>query len=162
MDSVEWIEGNAPGLVGEIVRWHGLHYVKALGWAPVFESLCAEQMGEIGKHLEARNDVTAFSAWSGGEFLGAVVMDGRRGARAGPRLRFFIATEAARGQGIGHGLMERAIAWSAALGTGPAWLTTVAGLGAAAHIYRKFGFRLVEEHVDHTWGDEHREQLWER
>lgn len=159
---VQWIEGPHPGLVGELVRWHGLYYVKGLRWSPVFEALCAEQLGEIARNLATRDDVAAFSAWRGGEFLAGVVMDARPGPREGARLRFLIASDAARGQGLGRELLARAIAWSGARGDPCVWLTTVAGLDAASHLYRKTGFALLEEHVDRTWGDEHREQLWER
>ena len=161
---VQVVEGNCPGLVGEIVRWHGLYYVGGLGWPQIFETLCAEQFAEIARHLGERDDVTAFSAWQGGgrEFLGAVVMDARPGARSGARLRFFIASDGARGKGIGSELLARAIAWSERRGDPCVWLTTVAGLGASSHLYQKFGFQLLDEHIDRTWGSEHREQLWER
>jgi GNAT superfamily N-acetyltransferase len=159
---IRWIDGACPGLVGEIVRWHGLYYVRGLGWPAVFEALCAEQLGEIAKHLGAREDVAAFSAWDEAEFLAAVVMDARPGQRPGSRLRFFIAADAARGRGLGTELMARALAWSERRGDPSVWLTTVAGLGASAHLYRKLGFELLEECVDRSWGSEHREQLWER
>ena len=157
-----WVEGAHPGLVGEIVRWHGRYYVQGRGWAPVFESLCAEQLGEIARHWGAREDVTAFSAWRGGEFLAAVVMDARAQSRPGARLRFLIASDAARGQGLGNELLARALAWADARREPAVWLTTVAGLEASSHLYRKYGFALLEEHRDRTWGDEHVEQLWER
>ena len=160
--SIEIVEGDHPGLVGEIVRWHGLYYCAGLGWPARFESLCAEQCGEIAKHLGLRDDVITFSAWRGAEFFAGVVMDGRPGPRAGSRLRFFIATDTARGQGLGTRLMERCIGWSEQRGDPSIWLTTVAGLPASAHLYRKYGFVLVEEQSDTTWGSEHIEQTWMR
>jgi GNAT superfamily N-acetyltransferase len=157
-----WLTGPAPGLIGELVRLHGVYYVGGLGWSPVFEALCAEQLGEISRHFGTRDDVTAFSAWDGDHFLAGVVMDARPCERPGARLRFLIASDAARGRGLGHALLERAIAWSERRGDPAVWLTTVAGLDASSHLYRKFGFRILEERIDRTWGDEHREQLWER
>lgn len=159
---VRWVEGNCPGLVGEIVRWHGRYYVRELGWAPVFEILCAEQLAQIALHFGNRDDVAVFSAWNGDEFLASAVMDARPGSRPGARLRFFIASDAARGRGIGGRLLERAFAWSERRGDAGIWLTTVAGLEASSHLYRKFGFSMVEERVDRSWGSEHREQVWER
>ena len=159
---VRWVEGNCPGLVGEIVRWHGLYYVRDLGWAPVFEILCAEQLAQIAMHFDTRDDVAVFSAWSGDQFLASAVMDARVGARAGARLRFFIASDAARGRGIGGQLLERAFAWSERRRDPAIWLTTVAGLAASSHLYRKLGFSMVDEHLDTSWGSEHREQVWER
>ena len=161
-DDVRWVEGNCPGLVGEIVRWHGLYYARTLEWPLVFEALCAEQLGEIAKHFTERTDLTAFSAWRGAEFLAALVLDARPGQRPGARLRFFIASDVARGRGLGNGLISRALAWCERRGLPVIWLTTVAGLGASAHLYQKFGFTLLEEQLDRTWGSEHREQLWER
>jgi len=161
-EAPHWIDGPAPGLVGELVRWHGLYYVRRLDWSPVFEALCAQQLGEIARCFGERDDVTAFSAWDGDEFLAGVVMDARPGDRPGSRLRFLIASDAARGRGLGNALLERAVAWSERRGDPAVWLTTVAGLEASSHLYRKFGFRLLDERIDRTWGDEHREQLWER
>ena len=160
MSAIRWVEGSSPGLVGEVVRWHGLYYVRDHGWSPVFEALCAEQLGEIARNFSGA--ATAFSAWEGDEFLAALVMDSRPGARAGARLRFLIASDAARGKGLGNELLRRALAWAEARGEPAVWLTTVAGLAASSHLYRKYGFVLLEERVDRTWGDEHREQLWER
>lgn len=160
-ESMEIIEGNRPGLVGEIVRWHGLYYVRALGWPQIFETLCADQLAEIAKNFGVRDDVTAFSGWRADEFLGSVVMDARPGERAGCRLRFFIASDAGRGGGVGSRLLERSIEWSRQRGDAAVWLTTVAGLGASSHLYGKFGFVMLDERTDQTWGSEHREQLWE-
>lgn len=159
---LQWVQGARPGLVGELVRWHGLHYVGGKGWAPVFEAICAEQLGEIARQLGARDDVAAFSAWEGEAFLAGLVMDARGLERPGTRLRFLIASDAARGRGLGNALLRRALSWADACGRQPVWLTTVAGLDAAAHLYRKFGFEIVAEQVDRTWGEEHREQRWER
>ena len=158
----QWVEGAHPGLVGEIVRWHGRYYVQGRGWAQVFEALCAEQLGEIARQWGTRDDVTAFSAWRGNEFLAAVVMDARAGPRPGARLRFLIAAEGARGLGLGKELLARALAWADQRREPAVWLTTVAGLEASSHLYRKYGFVLLEEKRDRTWGDEHMEQLWER
>jgi GNAT superfamily N-acetyltransferase len=160
MSTVRWVEGASPGLLGEIVRWHGRYYVQGRGWNPLFEAICAEQLGEIARHFGAT--CTAFSAWDEGDFLAGLVMDARRSARAGARLRFLIASDAARGRGLGNELLRRALAWAEARGDPAVWLTTVAGLEASSHLYRKYGFELLEERLDQTWGDEHREQLWER
>jgi GNAT superfamily N-acetyltransferase len=160
MTQVRWVEGPHPGLVGEIVRWHGLYYVLGRKWNAVFEALCAEQLGEIARNFG--NEATAFSAWEGETFLAALVMDARPGARPGARLRFLIASDAARGRGLGNEILRRALAWADDRGEPAVWLTTVAGLEASSHLYRKYGFALVEERVDQTWGDEHREQVWER
>ena len=108
--TVRWVQGAHPGLVGEIVRWHGRYYVQGRGWSPVFEALCAEQLGAIARDLGVRDDVAAFSAWRDGEFMAALVMDARPQERTGARLRFLIAADGARGQGLGNGLLGR-VGW---------------------------------------------------
>jgi GNAT superfamily N-acetyltransferase len=160
--TVSWVDGAHPGLVGEIVRWHGRYYVQGRGWSPVFEALCAEQLGAIARDLGVRDDVAAFSAWRDGEFLAGLVMDARPQERPGARLRFLIAADGARGLGLGNEILRRALDWADRRGEPLVWLTTVAGLDASSHLYRKFGFTLVDERSDRTWGDEHVEQLWER
>lgn len=159
---VSWVEGNCPGLVGEIVRWHGLYYVRGLNWPALFETLCAEQLAGIAKHFGERDDIAVFSVWDGEVFLAAAIMDARPAHRPGARLRFFVGSDAGRGRGLGGQLLARALAWSARRGDPCVWLTTVAGLAASSHLYRKFGFTLIEEHVDRSWGSEQREQVWER
>src|SRR4051812_46970403 len=131
MSDVRWIEGAHPGVIGEIVRWHGLYYCGRQGWPPVFESLCAEQLAEIAKHL-GQGNVEVFSVWEGETFLAAGVMDGRPGSRRGSRLRFYIASDKARGKGVGGELLARCLAWAAKRPDPTVWLTTVAGLDASS------------------------------
>jgi GNAT superfamily N-acetyltransferase len=156
------VDGAYPGLIGEIIRWHGLYYVRDLGWPHAFEAMCAEQLGELSAQLGQRADVAAFSVWQAQEFLAAVLMDARPGNGTGARLRFLITSQSGRGRRLGAHLLTRAVRWAEEAGHRRVWLTTVAGLEASAHLYRKFGFRIITESVDHSWGIEHREQVWER
>ncbi len=153
--------GWVPGLVGELVRWHGWYYVRGLGWPARFEAIVAREAGELaaaGEHPE----VSAWSAWRGDEFLGGLALDGRGHQRAGARLRFFIASDAARGRGVGTRLMQAALDAADARGYARVWLTTVSGLEPAAHLYRKHGFVLIDEHDDTSWGVTMREQRYVR
>lgn len=59
-------------------------------------------------------------------------------------------------------LWANELAWSEHRGDPAVWLTTVKGLEASSHLYRKLGFSMVEEHLDTSWGSEHREQVWQR
>lgn len=117
---------------------------------------------ELAKHFGTLDDIAAFSAWDRAEFLSALMMDARPGTRPGARLRFFITSDKARGRGIGSELLRRALAWVHDRRYQCVWLTTVAGLAASSHLYRKFGFTLIETRVDRSWGSEHHEQVWER
>ena len=175
-DRGEVVRGWIPGLLGELVRWHGLYYVQSLGWPARFEAIVAQEAGELAAAADD-GDVQAWSVWRGAQFLAGLAIDGRHGEGSqaagadvsgpdrtarGARLRFFIAADAARGLGLGNRLMQDALSWCDARGYFQVWLTTVRGRDAAAHLYRKFGFVLRDEHIDASWGTPMHEQRWER
>jgi GNAT superfamily N-acetyltransferase len=152
--------GWVPGLLGELVRWHGRYYVGALGWPPVFERIVAREASELAAAPD--DEAQIWSAWRDGHFLGCIALDSREAATKGARLRFFIASDEARGHGVGTRLMRIALEAADARGDARVWLTTVRGLAAAAHLYSKFGFVLADEHDDDSWGASMREQRFVR
>lgn len=152
--------GWLPGLLGELVRWHGRYYVGALGWPPVFENIVAREAAELAGAQD--DEAQIWSAWRDGRFLACIALDSRQAATKGARLRFFIASDEARGHGVGTRLMRIALEAADARGDARVWLTTVRGLGAAAHLYEKFGFVLADEHDDDSWGSPMREQRFVR
>jgi len=152
--------GWVPGLLGELVRWHGRYYVGALGWPPVFEVIVAREAAELAAVQD--EDAQIWSAWRDGHFLGCIALDSREAAADGARLRFFIASDDARGHGVGTRLMRIALEAADARGDARVWLTTVRGLAAAAHLYSKFGFVMADEHDDNSWGTPMREQRFVR
>jgi hypothetical protein len=42
------------------------------------------------------------------------------------------------------------------------YLTTFAGLDPARHLYEKWGFNLIEEEENNSWGVSMKEQMFER
>ena len=79
-----------------------------------------------------------------------------------PRLRTFIIHPDYHGRGIGHQLMQSAINFCDSVGFERVYLTTVKGLDAAHHLYVAYGFKIVHEAIDTSWGMEMHEQEWER
>ncbi len=76
------------------------------------------------------------------------------------RVRWFIVAPAYHGQGIGRTLLAHAMDF-ARVHHESLWLTTLAELHGARHLYESHGFTLMHEHTDATWGRVMHEQTWE-
>ena len=94
-------------------------------------------------------------------FLATLAMDGGSAESGLLHLRWFIADERARGQGIGQRLLGDTIANAQAEGASGLFLNTFEGLDVAQKLYESFGFRIVDEHNDTTWGVRVKEQRYE-
>ena len=68
------------------------------------------------------------------------------------QLRWFLVAPDARGGGLGRRLLDAALDFSRDQGYRRVMLWTVDLLGAAAHLYRATGFRLVERRPGAPWG----------
>ena len=68
------------------------------------------------------------------------------------QLRWFLVDPAARGTGLGHRLLEAAVAFSRDAGYSRIILWTVAGLAAAQHLYQQAGFVRTEATPVRRWG----------
>lgn len=68
------------------------------------------------------------------------------------QVRWFLVHPELRGFGIGSRMFGEAVEFIEKCGYSSAFLFTQSILGNAARIYERFGFELVEENVDETWG----------
>jgi GNAT superfamily N-acetyltransferase len=68
------------------------------------------------------------------------------------QLRWFLVAPRARGAGLGQRLLGAALDFSRDQGYRRVMLWTVDLLGAAAHLYRRAGFRLIERRPGAPWG----------
>ncbi len=152
--------GWRPGLLGEVVRAHGVYYAREWKFGAFFEARVAREMGEFVGRYGKRDAL--FSAWSGEICLGAVTIDGGDPELAPgmAHLRWFIVADAARGQGVGRGLMDEAMAFLRGQGFSACYLTTFAGLEAARRLYEAAGFVLTAEEAAESWGTRVREQVF--
>ncbi len=162
IEEVRILRGWRPGLLGWMVAEHGVSYDRDWALGRLFEAKVAEGLGELAGRADPDADLL-LSARAGDAILGAIAVDatGRHAATDGPRIRYFILAEAARGRGVGRRLLAEAMAFIAGTGADRAWLTTFAGLEAARHLYETFGFRLTHEALDTTWGTPLTEQRFD-
>ena len=155
------IEGCRPGSLGAVARMHGEYYAKHWGFGPVFECRVARGLADLVERGDSLRD-GFWIADDGTGIVGSVAIDGQAAAGEGARLRFFLVDESRQGHGIGHRLLDRALAFCEAAGHRRVFLWTFAGLDAARALYESRGFRLEDEHADTQWGTPVREQKFIR
>lgn len=138
---------------------HETLYSEYPGYTSVFHGYVERGMQAfVAAHDPAKDRI--WRARRDGDVLGWVAIQHTKGDWA--QLRWFLVESAARGQGIGAGLLEEALAFARAAGYQGVFLWTVSDLPAARHLYQQGGFRLVEEHEEPCpWAPWAHEQRWE-
>ena len=160
MVTVEIGSGYRPGLLGWCVATHARYYAGAWGFGRYFETKVGAEMADFLNRLdEPGNHV--FWAADRDAVVASLSLDGGDAEDGLVHLRWFIADDAARGQGIGQRLMARALDVVRDDEAAGIFLTTFAGLDAARRVYDKAGFRLIHEQEDRTWGEPVLEQRFE-
>jgi len=154
------IDGYVPGALGWVVAEHGRYYAREWQLPAAFECRVASELAAILARLDPRRD-GFWIAHAGETLAGSICVDGSSEPQWA-RLRFFILSDAHRGRGIGNALMHAAMGFCRQAGHGQVYLQTFAGLVAARHLYEKFGFRQVSEHMDENWGRPMLEQRYEQ
>jgi GNAT superfamily N-acetyltransferase len=151
MPDVRIVRGYVPGAIGRVSELHAAYYHREWGFGLFFESRVAVELAEfLGRYDEERDGF--WTAQVDGRIEGSIAIDGLYAAAEGAHLRWFIVSDALRGQGAGGRLMEAAIGFCRACGCRRVYLNTFEGLGAARHLYERFGFRLVEQQPGTQWG----------
>lgn len=153
-------EGYAPGCIGRITQLHAAYYAGKSGFGLEFEARVARELAEFCQHYVSGRD----GIWlaRGTEIEACVAIDGSHAQTTGAHLRWFITSDALRGQGVGRQLLEAALAFVDGCGYRSTYLWTFAGLEAARRLYKAHGFRLVHESEGRQWGVVVREQRFER
>ncbi|SFO75583.1 transcriptional regulator, MarR family with acetyltransferase activity [Cohaesibacter marisflavi] len=158
---VEIKTGYRAGLIGQISALHSQFYFDLVGFGAVFEAIVASGMSEFAQRL----DKPCNQFWyveENGKFLASLALDGEDIGDNIAHLRWFIVDSSLRGRGVGRQLFSRAVAFADEAGFKETHLSTFKGLDAARHIYESYGFELVEEKPDTTWGKEVIEQQFAR
>ena len=160
--SVTFEQGWRPGVIGEIASLHGVYYAREWGFGAFFEAKVAAELAAFVSRYDPARDLL-LTARRDGAFLASVTIDGSDPdlASGESHLRWFITSDAARGSGVGGGLMTKAMDFLREAGFRSCYLTTFQGLDAARGLYERHGFELTVESDSETWGVTVREQRFE-
>lgn len=149
-----------PGDLGWVVQAHGEIYAKEYDWDTSFEALVAKIVADFANdHDPARE--AAWIAELDGVRAGCVFcVAGDEPATA--KLRILLVDPAARGHGIGAGLVDTCLDFARTAGYQHMVLWTNDVLVAARKIYQSRGFELVDEEPHHSFGHDLVGQHWSR
>lgn len=160
MNEIEIRKGYVPGAIGRVVELHGAYYHTYWGFGAFFEAKVAGGLAEfINRHDDQRDGL--WTATTNGRVEGSIAIDGANVTQEGAHLRWFIISDAHRGQGVGNQLINIAINFCRIKKYPRVYLWTFEGLHAARHLYEQAGFVLVEQHIGSQWGTEVEEQRFE-
>lgn len=153
-------KGYLPGAIGRIVELHATYYHRIGGFGLPFESKVARELSEFcERYADSRDGL--WLALNEGAIEGSIAIDGSRAGQDGAHLRWFIASDRARGTGVGTVLLASAMAFCRSQRYQRVFLWTFEGLDAARHLYEKSGFDLVHQQRGTQWGIEVNEQRFE-
>ncbi|GAA4894373.1 transcriptional regulator, MarR family with acetyltransferase activity [Stackebrandtia albiflava] len=154
------IRGPRPGDLGRIVARNGEIYAREYGWNQEYEALVATIVADFATGAQPGREAV-WIADQGGQMVGSV-MCVAGDAPGVAKLRVLLVEPHARGQGVGAALIDTCLEFAASAGYDRIRLWTVDRLSAAARLYRRSGFEVVEESAVAMFGDELTAQTWER
>lgn len=152
--------GYRPGAIGRVVELHGAYYHRVWGFGAFFEARVARDLAAFCAAFQEGRD----GLWLvvlGGRVEGSIALDGSHAEASGAHLRWFILSDALRGKGWGHALLDAALAFARGRGYRRVHLDTFQGLDAARHLYEQAGFQLVGAAEGEQWGTRVMEQRFE-
>jgi len=147
-----------PGDIGYIIYLHGALYAQEYELDQTFEGDVAIKMGEFAKTYDPNKDYFAVAELNG-QVVGSIVINGLSDEIA--LLRWFLVHPDARGRGLGHQLIDNALAFCRERGFKKVRLWTISELKAAAHLYKEAGFVVTREETHEIWGAQRTEQEYE-
>jgi GNAT superfamily N-acetyltransferase len=153
-------KGYLPGAVGRIIELHAHYYSELVGFGLPFESKVVRELSAFCERYDSERDAL-WLALQDGRIEGSIAIDGSHAEEDGAHLRWFIASDKVRGTGAGTALLTAAMEFCQSKHYQRVYLWTFEGLGAARHLYEKFGFRLVQQQRGTQWGTEVNEQKLE-
>ncbi|WP_114970833.1 GNAT family N-acetyltransferase [Rhodoferax ferrireducens] len=154
-------KGYLPGSIGRVVDLHARFYSDLVDFGLPFETKVARELSEFCERYDDNCD----GFWlllQDGIVEGSIAIDGSKANQNGAHLRWFITSDKLRGTGAGTALLTAAMDFCQSHQYRCVYLCTFDGLGAARHLYEKFGFRLVHQQQGKQWGSEVSEQRFER
>ena len=142
-----------------VVGRHAELYARDVGFDGTFGPLVAGIIAEFIDHHDPKREA-AWIAEQRGKRIGSIFCThGKSADRA--RLRLFLIVPEARGQGLGHQLLDTCMAFAKGAGYRHMELWTHESHRAACALYQKFGWQLVDSHPVQSFGVDLIEQSWD-
>ncbi|KAI0140206.1 acyl-CoA N-acyltransferase [Xylariaceae sp. FL1272] len=157
------IRTHLPGDMGMIVSRHGSLYAQEFGWGFEFESKSARLVSDILDNFDSDKErVFIGESKETKEFLGSIALLKHRQDRSVAQIRLLLVDPAARGTGLGAGLVRECVAFAREKGYVKIVLWTFGVLESARRLYRREGFEItnVEEEKE-RWGTPLAQETWE-
>lgn len=154
------IRDRAPGDLGWTLAAHGEGYAALMGFSLDFERYVVAGMADFLARPERSGFWIAESSASPKTRLGAIGMVASPSDPDAVQLRWLWVDAAARGMGVGAGLVERGVRFARAQGFKTVFLWTLAPLLPARRLYERAGFTLAESAPGRMGGVELVEERW--
>lgn len=156
-DSPLILRDPGPGDLGWIVHRQAVLYHHEYGWDWTFEALLAQVVAAyVEAHRPGRE--RCWVAERDGEIVGAVFVVHHDDDTA--KLRLLYVEPTARGNGLGHHLVDECLRFARTAGYRRLTLWTNDVLTAARRIYTAAGFELVDEQPHQSFGQSLVGQTW--
>jgi DNA-binding MarR family transcriptional regulator/N-acetylglutamate synthase-like GNAT family acetyltransferase len=152
------LRGHQPGDMGWVVHRHGVLYAQEYGWDERFEALVAEIAAHFVQHLDPKRE-RCWIAEKDGETVGSVFLVKKSKTTA--KLRLLLVEPNARGLGLGKRLVGECIRFARQAGYKKITLWTQSILGAARHVYKEAGFRIVKREKNDSFDAVLVAETWE-
>lgn len=154
--------GYTPGCIGRIAQLHAEYYHPLVGFGLPFESRVARELAQFCERFNPAQDGLWLVRDAATQTVhGSIAIDGSQAATRGAHLRWFITSNALRGQGLGRALLHQAMDFCQQQGYAHVYLSTFEGLHAARHLYEAAGFELTHQALGQQWGVQVNEQIFE-
>jgi ribosomal protein S18 acetylase RimI-like enzyme len=147
-----------PGDLGYIIHLHGKLYKEEYDYGLTFEMYVAKGMYEFYKNYNPQKD-RVWMAMHNSDVAGFLLLMHRENNTA--QLRYFLLQPDYRGIGLGKKLMDLYMDFLKKCGYQSAFLWTTHEQAAAAALYKKYGFKLMDEKPSKAFGKQLTEQRYE-
>jgi GNAT superfamily N-acetyltransferase len=142
-----------------VVDRHATLYAQAEGFDGTFGPLVAGIVADYVDHADPVREKAWIAEQDGARVGSIFCCHGKN--RETAKLRLFLIVPEARGQGLGHRLLDTCMAFAKTAGYRRMELWTHESHRAACTLYQKFGWRLTEARPVRSFGVDLIEQAWE-
>jgi DNA-binding MarR family transcriptional regulator/GNAT superfamily N-acetyltransferase len=148
------------GDMGWVTSREAAGYAEEYGWDQTFEGLVGRVASDFVTNFDPRCE-RCWMAEVDGQSVGHVFLTRHPDRPDTAKLRLLFVESSARGMGLGRALVNECVQFARSTGYRKIVLWTQSILLPAIRIYKKAGFRLVEEQPHHSFGKDLVGQIWE-